>query len=135
MQKGRLKWGTTTRTPASGQHGFTLIELLIVVAIIGVLSAIIIPKTSTFIGTATLNAANTELQQVKVASLAYYGNTGHWPADSAALSSLMSGTPKATYLFHADNGVITGFSTSTWSGISWEAPQGTPPSGDGIWTR
>jgi len=54
-----------------GQKGFTLIELLVVVAILGVLAAIIIPNVSKFIGTGTVQAANTEAHNVQTAVVAY----------------------------------------------------------------
>jgi len=54
-----------------GHRGFTLIELLVVVAILGVLAAIIIPNVSKFIGTGTVQAANTEAHDVQTAMVAF----------------------------------------------------------------
>jgi len=54
-----------------GEKGFTLIELLVVVAILGVLAAIIIPNVGKFIGTGTIQAANTEAHDVQTAMVAF----------------------------------------------------------------
>ena len=55
-----------------GQKGLTLIELLIVVAILGIIAAVVIPNLSAFMVTGRISAANTEAENVKTASLAYY---------------------------------------------------------------
>jgi prepilin-type N-terminal cleavage/methylation domain-containing protein len=53
--------------PKRGQKGFTLIELLIVVAILGVLAAVVIPNVGRFMGAGEEEAAETELANVQTA--------------------------------------------------------------------
>ena len=55
------------RLPKRGEKGFTLIELLIVVAILGVLAAVVIPNVGRFIGRGEAEAKNTELANISSA--------------------------------------------------------------------
>jgi len=55
------------KLPMRGEKGFTLIELLIVVAILGVLAAIVIPNVGRFIGRGKSEAAATELSNIQSA--------------------------------------------------------------------
>ncbi len=50
-----------------GERGFTLIELLIVVAILGVLAAVIIPNVGQFLGRGKTEAQRTEFHNVAAA--------------------------------------------------------------------
>jgi len=58
------------RMPKRGEKGFTLIELLIVVAILGVLAAVVIPNVGRFIGRGETEAAETERTNVQTAVIA-----------------------------------------------------------------
>jgi len=55
------------RLPKRGEKGFTLIELLIVVAILGVLAAVVIPNVGRFIGRGEEEAKDTEFANIQSA--------------------------------------------------------------------
>ena len=119
------------RQSRHGQRGFTLIELLIVVAILGILAAVLVPNLATFLGTGKVAAANTEAANVETAALAYYAdNDGKWPDDSADLydgddlaNSYLSEQPKAIYDFDPVSGQISSATTDAngWgTDIHWD---------------
>jgi type IV pilus assembly protein PilA len=135
-----------------GQKGFTLIELLIVVAILGIIAAVIIPNIGTFMTMGVVSAANSEAENVKTASLAYYADAGVWPDTTASVSpsgnysftDYFAGTLKASYHFD-DDGFLDGVAdpggnpvtgdggtSSQYNGIHWANPTGT---GHGQWYR
>jgi len=92
-----------------GQKGLTLIELLIVIAILGIIAAVIIPNVGTFMTMGTVAAANGEAENVKTAALAYYGDYYEWPDSTRSVNftDYIAGTLKAEY--HFDNhGFIDG---------------------------
>jgi type IV pilus assembly protein PilA len=109
-----------------GEKGFTLIELLIVVAILGVIAAVVIPNVGAFMGSATLNAANTEVANVKTAAVAYYADQSPpaWPADGTALTSgtnpYLTGTLVGSYTFDTSTGLISAATYGT-SSLTWNA--------------
>jgi type IV pilus assembly protein PilA len=113
-----------------GEKGFTLIELLIVVAILGIIAAVVIPNLGAFMITGKLSAANTEVENVKSAALAYYAENSVWPADSAAISDFLAGNITGSYTFDATYGWV-GNGTG-WVDLAWQDGGGT---GHGKWVR
>lgn len=73
--------------------GFTLIELMIVVAIIGILAAIAIPKFADLVTKSKESAVKGSLGSVRSAVSIYYSDTeGVFPAASGLATSLTTGS-------------------------------------------
>ena len=77
-----------------GRRGFTLTELMIVIALIGVLLAVTIPKMTSMIRNANEASTKGKLSSIRLALSVYYADhDGAYPAD---LSPLME--PGSRYL-------------------------------------
>ena len=88
--------------------GFTLIELMIVVAIIGILAAIAIPKFAELIRKSNEGASKGNLGAIRSALSIYYGDMeGLYPTNLSSLTSsgkYLSILPKAkSPNYHADS--------------------------------
>jgi prepilin-type N-terminal cleavage/methylation domain-containing protein len=119
-----------------GEKGFTLIELLIVVAILGIIAAVVIPNIAGFMTTGAQAAANTEAENVKTATLGYFADFGVWPTNSDVLPPIyISGTLKATYDIDDAYGWLVGASNVTWSGIEFTGAVNGSVGQHGKWTR
>ena len=104
------------RLPKRGERGFTLIELLIVIAILGVLAAVVIPNVGRFIGRGEEEARDTEFANVQSAVLAMMVDNNLSSLTlgirtSANATNDMSNFPNATQkLFQMDvDGVPTNY--------------------------
>ena len=86
------------KLPKKGEKGFTLIELLIVVAILGVLAAVVIPNVGRFIGRGEDEAAETEFANVQSAVLAMMVDVGieTLPSPQTTATNQMDNFPDTT---------------------------------------
>ena len=81
------------------KKGFTLIELMIVVAIIGILAAIAIPKFADLINKAKEGSTKGALSTVRSALQVYYGdNEGWFPANCTDDACMLQLTTNAKYI-------------------------------------
>jgi len=111
------------------KKGFTLIELMIVVAIIGILAAIAIPKFANLINKSKEGATKGALSTVRSAIQVYYGdNEGWFPTDTLAV--LTSGgkyinqmpVAKLPGTGHSDNAAVANAAGDTSGWVYYAAP-------------
>jgi len=124
-----------------GQGGFTLVELLVVVVILGVIAAVAILAVYNFIGSGTLESAQTEFHQARTAvhalmadahvseldgsparkDVGWGGGPGVVFVDDMDATDYVHGLFKANYIVE-DDGEINGINEelNTWSGLDWD---------------
>jgi type IV pilus assembly protein PilA len=125
-----------TRSPDYQSAGFTLIEVLVVLAILGIVAAIVIMNVAGFTNTGAVNAANTEAHQVQSAVIAYMqtNQLGTWSGvvgeDSEASKEverflLNPGRLQARYV--VTDGAIAGafaYPDGKWASCTWDTQEG-----------
>jgi len=81
-----------TKTEIRARHdaGFTLLELLVVLAIMGMLAAIIAPQVLKYLGSSRTQAARTQVQNIVAALDLYKLDVGHYPTSQEGLGALVT---------------------------------------------
>jgi prepilin-type N-terminal cleavage/methylation domain-containing protein len=67
------------------EKGFTLVELIVVIAILGILIAIAVPRFASTTNAAEKSAAEANHRTLVSVSQLYYANEGSWPTGIPAL--------------------------------------------------
>jgi prepilin-type N-terminal cleavage/methylation domain-containing protein len=105
------------------QNGFSLVELMVVVAIIGILTGIAVPRFQTFKARAVQTEGKTGLNGVFLAMQAYESNYSEWPvigtvtnATAAGIGFALNGNaPKYAYTIISQNGATPGWAAKASS--------------------
>lgn len=106
------------------KNGFTLIELLIIVAILAILAVVVFANMGTFMHMGRVNAANSELTNVRTANQAYNNDNSTFATTSDDLDDYLDRSLKGSYSFDPSSGAITGTPSSGYDGVSWNASSG-----------
>lgn len=78
-----------TRPAARGDSGFTLVEMLVVLAIIGMISALVGPQVMSYLGRAKVDTAKVSLQNLETALDLYRLDVGRYPTEREGLVALV----------------------------------------------
>jgi general secretion pathway protein G len=79
-----------TKTRRRGEGGFTLLELLVVLAIMGLLAAIIAPQVLKYLGSSRTQTAKVQIQNVAAALDLYRMDVGRYPTQEEGLAAVVT---------------------------------------------
>jgi prepilin-type N-terminal cleavage/methylation domain-containing protein len=84
-----------------GQRGFSLVELMIVVAIIGILSALAVPRFQKFQAKAKQSEVKNNLSHIYTLQQSFYGDNDRYSNRLADIGFSVEGTARYTYTLPA----------------------------------
>lgn len=89
------------------KKGFTLIELIVVIAILGILASILIPKFTVFSYNAHINALKTEAREIYTLVTAYHIENGEYPKDTSEFQALVPNSKGTVTKGGADGAIFS----------------------------
>jgi type IV pilus assembly protein PilA len=117
------------RLKKTGQKikGFTLVELIVVIAIIGILAAILLPKYFGFTDNAREAAVISEAKSIRSMAETFYANNDTWPTVSALTGfTVQTGAAAADYTNSPTfSGTLTGVTNLTLSNGTFTYTEGS----------
>jgi general secretion pathway protein G len=81
---------TPRRRIIRGEAGFTLLEMLVVLAIMGLLAAIVAPQVLKYLGTSRTQTAKVQIQNITAALELFRLDVGRYPSAEEGLNSLVT---------------------------------------------
>ncbi|PDT00060.1 type II secretion system protein GspG [Rhizobium chutanense] len=76
------------RLGTEATEGFTLVELLVVLAIIGLIAALVAPQVLKYLGSAKVDTTKAQIKNIENALELYYIDVGHYPSTEEGLEAL-----------------------------------------------
>ncbi len=84
-----------TPTKPRPDAGFTLLELLVVLAIMGLLAAIVAPQVLKYLGSSRSQTAKVQIQNIDAAAELFRLDVGRYPTPEEGLTALVTAAPSA----------------------------------------
>ena len=100
------------------EKGFTLIELIVVVAILGILAAVLTPRVLGALDNAKGKSASTSAKQIQVAMERYNGDNNRYPLAENITSSTTLSDQLASYIAVNVGNITFGSYTSSGTGAT-----------------
>jgi general secretion pathway protein G len=126
------------------RRAFTLIELIVVIAVIGILAAIVAPNAFRAIEKGKLAKVESDSKAIKTAAFAMYADTGRWPGSKWAdeTNDPLEGAAQGEgFVFQGNNPnmpaswngpYLEKWGRHPWGGLYWWDYNDGDQNGDGI---